>query len=62
MALLTNKAPQGAKDHMKILTDQQYGYWLAWDENYQPDDNSPTGTGKTEQEAINDYKENRDSQ
>ena len=47
-------------DHMKILTDQQYGYWLAWDENYQPDDNSPTGTGKTEQEAINDYKENKE--
>ena len=59
---LTNKAPQGAKDHMKILTDKQYGSWLAWDENYQPDDNSPTGTGKTEQEAINDYKENKEEQ
>ncbi len=47
---------------MEILTEQQYGGWLAFDENYQPDDNSPTGTGKTEQEAINDYKENRDSQ
>lgn len=47
---------------MEILTEQQYGVWLAYDENYQPDDKSPTGTGNTEQDAINDYIENRDSQ